>query len=118
MTSKETSNMDESAQTSLVDNGSGRRNIVLTPVEQAMTWERMSGQRLPECERRRLLEGGEFAPPTSSMALAVNGVELARERLQLADEASSAARRERRLAAVELAAAYKRVAALAMDASA
>lgn len=37
---------------------------VLTPTERAMTWERMSGERLPEAERERILAGGDFHPPS------------------------------------------------------
>lgn len=35
----------------------------LTPMEQAMNWERMSGERLSGAERKRIMEGGEFTPP-------------------------------------------------------
>jgi hypothetical protein len=37
----------------------------LTPVEQAMLWERMSGERLSAAERQHLLNGGAFIPPTA-----------------------------------------------------
>ena len=37
----------------------------LTPIEQAMMWERMSGERLSDDERQRIMDGGEFSPPAS-----------------------------------------------------
>ena len=38
-------------------------DIKLTPIEQAMLWERMSGERLSDAERQRILDGGEFVRP-------------------------------------------------------
>jgi hypothetical protein len=38
----------------------------LTPIEQAMTWERMSGERLSDAEREWIFQGGEFHPPESN----------------------------------------------------
>lgn len=35
----------------------------LTSIEQAMTWERMSGECLSDAERKRIMAGGEFIPP-------------------------------------------------------
>lgn len=35
--------------------------IELTPIEKAMTWERMSGERLSDAERQRILDGGDFS---------------------------------------------------------
>ena len=40
--------------------------MTLTPMEQAMTWERMSGERLSDAERERIMEGGDFHPPGAS----------------------------------------------------
>ena len=40
--------------------------IKLTPMEQAMTWERMSGERLSDTERQRIMQGGDFHPPTGT----------------------------------------------------
>ena len=37
-------------------------DIKLTPIE-AMLWERMSGERLSDAERQRILDGGEFVRP-------------------------------------------------------
>jgi hypothetical protein len=39
------------------------KKIKLTPAEQGMRWERMSGERLSDDHRRRLLDGDEFHPP-------------------------------------------------------
>lgn len=38
----------------------------LTTIEQAMTWERMSGERLSDTERARIMQGGDFHPPTGT----------------------------------------------------
>lgn len=38
----------------------------LTPMEQAMNWERMSGERLSDTERTRIMNGGEFTSPGDS----------------------------------------------------
>ncbi len=47
-----------------VETEADSQNVVaLTPVEQATQWERMSGERLSDAERQRILEGGEFVPP-------------------------------------------------------
>lgn len=35
----------------------------LTSMEQAMMWERMSGERLSDAERNHVMDGGEFIPP-------------------------------------------------------
>jgi hypothetical protein len=35
----------------------------LTEIEKAMLWERMSGERLSDAERQRILDGGEFHAP-------------------------------------------------------
>ena len=40
--------------------------LKLTPMEQAMTWERMSGERLSDAERERIMQGGEFHPPSAN----------------------------------------------------
>jgi hypothetical protein len=37
----------------------------LTPIEYAMLWERMSGERLSDVERQRIMDGGNFVPPTT-----------------------------------------------------
>lgn len=37
--------------------------IELTPMEKAWTWERMSGERLSDAHRKRILDGGDFVPP-------------------------------------------------------
>jgi hypothetical protein len=34
----------------------------LTPIERAMMWERMSGERLSDVERQRIMDGGDFVP--------------------------------------------------------
>lgn len=41
--------------------------MTLTPIEQAMMWERMSGERLSDAERQRILDGGEFQPPNDDL---------------------------------------------------
>lgn len=40
--------------------------VKLAPMEQAMLWERMSGERLSDAEWQRLLDGGEFNPPSDA----------------------------------------------------
>lgn len=40
--------------------------IQLTPMERAMTWERMSGERLSDAERKRIMAGGEFVLPVTA----------------------------------------------------
>jgi len=35
----------------------------LTEIEKAMLWERMSGERLSDIERKKILDGGAFQPP-------------------------------------------------------
>jgi hypothetical protein len=37
----------------------------LTSIEQAMMWERMSGERLSDVERQRIMDGGDFVVPTT-----------------------------------------------------
>lgn len=35
----------------------------LTEAEKAMQWERMSGERLPDADRQRVMDGEKFVPP-------------------------------------------------------
>jgi hypothetical protein len=41
----------------------------LTPIEYAMIWEKMSGERLSDAERQRIMDGGDFVPPATDAQL-------------------------------------------------